>query len=477
MFSQPTSPSLKRRLSANFLACGTVILVALLLAAMLNPAAETFVFGPLAVSISLVGLIAMSIVLRRTAGPVCEIETQLHKLAGNTSGDVSLDPIPENDAISAAWNRMQGLVASRRSLEKLEIRVNESLGAASAGGSLQLLDSLPDGIAVTNRDGEIKRVNSSLRALLGIAADDDLAGRKLAQLLPQSPTVADGDNVAPDGNNQGSTAFEIHRGEELADGVLKTFRYTLFDGEKESSDQLWLIRDVTQQKLADEMRTQFLQTATHELRTPLMNICAYAETLELTEDLDVEQQKQFCNIINSEAMRLSRFVDELLDVNRMEAGAMSLALHETDVERLLLDVIEKVRPQMQQKQITFEANISPKLPKLNLDKDKISAALVNLLGNAAKYTPDAGSVKFTVDSVGQELEMQVEDTGYGISAEELPKVFDRFFRSEDDRVRDVPGSGLGLAFTSEVVRLHGGRIDVHSELNRGTNFTLVLPVR
>jgi two-component system phosphate regulon sensor histidine kinase PhoR len=238
-----------------------------------------------------------------------------------------------------------------------------------------------------------------------------------------------------------------------------------------------LIRDVTQQKLADEMRTQFLQTATHELRTPLMNICAYAETLELTDDLDVEQQKQFCNIINSEAMRLSRFVDELLDVNRMEAGAMSLALHETNIERLLQEVIEKVRPMMQQKKITFEANISPKLPKLSLDKDKIAAALVNLLGNAAKYTPNEGNVKFTVDTVGAELEMQVEDTGYGISEEELPKVFDRFFRSDDDRVREISGSGLGLAFTNEVVRLHGGRIDVHSELNRGTKFTLVLPVR
>lgn len=477
MFSHPTSPSLKRRLSANFLLCGTFILVALLLASMLSPAAETFVFGPMAVAISLVGLIAMSIVLRRTAGPVCEIDTQLRKLAETNRGDVALDPIPESDPISAAWNRMQGLVASRRSLEKLETRINESLSASDAGGSLHLLDSLPDGIAVTDRDGTIKRANSALRVLLGIDTEADLTGRKLAELLPQHSTNTDTEDAASSGNGQRASAYEIHRGEELADGVLKAFRYTLFDGERESSDQIWLIRDITQQKLADEMRTQFLQTATHELRTPLMNICAYAETLELTDDLDVEQQKQFCNIINSEAMRLSRFVDELLDVNRMEAGAMSLTLHETNVERLLQEVIEKVRPQMQQKKITFEANISPKLPKLNLDKDKIAAALVNLLGNAAKYTPNEGSVKFTVDTVGAELEMQVEDTGYGISEEELPKVFERFFRSDDDRVREVSGSGLGLAFTNEVVRLHGGRIDVHSELNRGTKFTLVLPVR
>jgi two-component system phosphate regulon sensor histidine kinase PhoR len=263
----------------------------------------------------------------------------------------------------------------------------------------------------------------------------------------------------------------------LSDGVLKVTRCALFGREHESKQHVWLVRDVTQQRLADEMRTQFLQTATHELRTPLMNICAYAETLELTDNLDVEQQKQFCNVINSEALRLSRFVDEMLDINRMEAGALALARHETDIERLLQDVIEKVTPQMKQKRIEFETKIPPKLPKLSIDKDKMAAALVNLLGNAAKYTPDEGRVKLTVEAGQSEMEFHVEDTGFGISAEELPRVFERFFRSDDQRVRDVSGSGLGLAFTSEVVRLHGGRIDVHSELNRGTKFNLILPIR
>jgi len=479
MFASQTQlhPSLKRRLSANFLLCGALVLVGLLLASTMGPFAEQLSFGPIAVAVSLAVLIVVSVVLRRTITPICEIDTQLRKMADETSGELKLLPVPEGGPVSVAWNRMQDLAGSRQTLEKLELRLNDALGSGNSHNSLQMLDSLPDGIAVTDRDENITLVNSAFRALVGISADEELSNRRLDEWLPQTANEGNADSEAQVGNANRPIAFEFHRGQELADGVLKVCRYVLFEGERESSKHIWLIRDVTQQKLADEMRNQFLQTATHELRTPLMNICAYAETLELTEDLDVEQQKQFCNIINTEAMRLSRFIDELLDVNRMQAGAMSLARHETDMERLVQDIIDKVRPQMKQKQIKFETKISPKLPKLNIDKDKMAAALVNLLGNAAKYTPEKGHVKLTVDTVEGEMKFCVEDTGIGIAEEDLSKVFDRFFRSDDERVREITGSGLGLTFTNEVVRLHSGRIDVHSELNRGTTFTLVLPIR
>lgn len=457
--------------------CGALVLVGLLLASTVGPFAEKMPFGPIAVAVSLAGLIAVSIVLSRTIAPICEIDSQLRRLADDSCGDVESCPVPEGGPVSAAWNRLQDRAASRQALEQLESRLNDALGANGSHNSLQMLDSLPDGIAVTDRDENITMANSAFRALLDIPADEELANRRLDELLPQNGNEEGAGSDSQAGNGNRPVAFELQRGKELADGVLKVSRFALFEGERESNKHIWLVRDVTQQKLADEMRNQFLQMATHELRTPLMNICAYAETLELTEDLDVEQQKQFCNIINTEAMRLSRFIDELLDVSRMEAGAMSLARHETDMERLVQGIIDKVRPQMQQKRIEFETNIAPKLPKLNIDKDKMAAALINLLGNAAKYTPEEGHVKLTVDSVEGEMKFRVEDTGIGIAEEELGNVFDRFFRSDDERVREITGSGLGLTFTNEVVRLHSGRIEVHSELNRGTTFTLVLPIR
>ncbi len=120
--------------------------------------------------------------------------------------------------------------------------------------------------------------------------------------------------------------------------------------------------------------------------------------------------------------------------------------------------------------------LPPKLSKLRVDKDKLAAALVNLLGNAIKYTPDGGSVTFRAVQKDGALQIEVEDTGFGIAAEELPKIYEKFFRSPDPRVREQTGTGLGLSLTQEVIRLHGGKLHVQSELNKGTRFTAVLPV-
>jgi signal transduction histidine kinase len=137
--------------------------------------------------------------------------------------------------------------------------------------------------------------------------------------------------------------------------------------------------------------------------------------------------------------------------------------------------VDKVRPQLDQKAIEFELQLPAKLPELLLDKDKISAAIVNLLGNAAKYTPHGGKVLLHVEPGRNEIRIHVEDTGYGIAPEEVGKVFNKFFRSDDQRVRDITGTGLGLSFAQEVLRLHGGRIALQSELNKGSRFTITLP--
>jgi two-component system phosphate regulon sensor histidine kinase PhoR len=236
------------------------------------------------------------------------------------------------------------------------------------------------------------------------------------------------------------------------------------------------LRDVTQQKLVDEMRNQFVFSATHELRTPLTNLKALAETLVLSDQISVEDQKQFCNMINSEATRLSRFVDELLNLSQMESGAMSIVRTETDMERLLAEVIENVQPEIDRKQIAFNARMPAKLPKLQIDKDKIIAAIVNLLGNAVKYTPEEGRVDFLVKIDESRMLIEVEDSGYGISAEDLPRIFDKFFRSDDERVRKETGTGLGLAFTREVIQIHGGHITATSELGKGSRFSVSLPI-
>lgn len=160
----------------------------------------------------------------------------------------------------------------------------------------------------------------------------------------------------------------------------------------------------------------------------------------------------------------------------MEAGGLSLVRSEVEVERLVGEITEHVAPQSQQKQLRFETKLPPKLPKVRADKDKLAAAIVNLLGNAIKYTPAGGWVKLQVEADAAHLRFVVEDSGIGIAADELPKLWQKFFRSRDSRVQELTGSGLGLAFTQEVARLHGGTLSVSSELNKGSQFTLSLPL-
>jgi two-component system phosphate regulon sensor histidine kinase PhoR len=273
-----------------------------------------------------------------------------------------------------------------------------------------------------------------------------------------------------------SVVAEIKRSSNGAQHVFRVARHPLQATDGRSSEgHVWSVRDISQQQLAEQARDQFLDMVSHELRTPLANLKAYAETLILTEQLDVAKQKDFCNIINAEATRLARLVDDLLSISSMEVGSLSLSREETDMERLLQEVVNKVRPQMDQKGTVFNTTFPEKWPKLHLDKDKMAATLVNLLGNAVKYTPGDGRVILKVSVTENDFRIEMEDTGVGISAEELPKVFDKFFRSSDPRVQKESGSGLGLAFAQEVVRMHSGTLTVQSQPGTGSKFTVTLP--
>lgn len=422
-------------------------------------------------------LIFGSVCLISASRTSAKIERQLQGVSANPLWkENQLQPLSEPNSVAAGWNRLLEQVFARRERTDLKEKLHQSVAGLQTQRLAHLLNGLPDGIALTDDDGRISFANQPFAVLTGRTDDGNaLRGKRIHEVLP--PEFGSSQTSPHEFHESRPVIKEIHLGAELADGVLRIGRYPLPPGDGTTSRQCaWLIRDITQQKLAEEMHEQFLQSATHELRTPLANIKAYAETLALNAITDLDQQKHFLNTINSEATRLARFVDELLNVSQMEAGSLSLYRQETDFERVLLEVADKVRPQMQQKQIQFEVQFPAKLPKLSLDKDKFMAALVNLLGNAAKYTPDGGRVAFKVTSSPQEVTISVEDTGIGIAADELPKIGTKFFRSADERVRDIPGSGLGLSFTSEIVRLHGAKLSVHSELNKGTRFSIAIPL-
>ena len=236
-----------------------------------------------------------------------------------------------------------------------------------------------------------------------------------------------------------------------------------------------MIQDITQQQVATEARDQFLMTATHELRTPLTNLQAYAEALHEEDELEIERQKEFCNVINSESIRLGRLVDQLLTVSQMEAGSMVSNRHELELLPMLEYAVEHIRAQADQKQMSLTTNLAAKLPLALGDRDKLQAALANLIGNAVKYTPAGGTVSLRCSADERWIRVEIEDNGPGIPEDEQDKVFEKFYRGTENH-SDQRGNGLGLAFAREIARLHGGDIDLQSTVGEGSVFTMRLPV-
>jgi two-component system phosphate regulon sensor histidine kinase PhoR len=429
-------------------------------------------------------MVAGAVLLNRLVRPVADIEQQLFQVATSPSVEsCELRAVPNVGAAAMGWNRVIQQRFGGGQAESLQQRIRQSLDQGREGRLDAVLNSVPDGVATTDAEGRLTYMNLPMAVILGLKdamqGGDGAATSELplmAEQLRLRWKLAETDPLLQSENSDRAVVTELAREEGGERRIARVARHPVCansGGKRET--HVWTMRDVTQQKLAEEMRDQFVDTATHELRTPLANIKAYAETLALADVIDVEQQKQFLNTINSEATRLARFVDDLLSVSSMELGSLSLNKQVTDLGRMLTEVLTKIRPQMEEKNLIFEVSLPEKMPEPEIDKDKIAGVLVNLLGNAVKYTPENGRVSFRVNITDQHLEMSVEDTGVGIAADELPKVFEKFFRSQDPRVQEQTGTGLGLALAQEVVRLHGGKLEVESEINKGSTFSVLLP--
>jgi signal transduction histidine kinase len=277
------------------------------------------------------------------------------------------------------------------------------------------------------------------------------------------------------GTGRRRCVFDIERKGEDRGGV---FRFTVRPVRREDGAAAMItVEDITQQKVAEEARNAFVAQATHELRTPLTNIRLYVESAIEDGDQDPALRSKALNVINGETRRLERIVGEMLSVSEIEAGSFKLKPAEVRLDTLFDELRHDYDEQAKAKRITLAFNLPPKLPNIRADRDKVMLALHNLVGNGLKYTNDGGTVTVNVDVDAKNLTVSVVDTGIGISAEDSPKIFERFYRAKDARVSKITGTGLGLTIAREVVRLHGGDISVESQLNKGSTFTMTLPVK
>lgn len=236
-----------------------------------------------------------------------------------------------------------------------------------------------------------------------------------------------------------------------------------------------VFRDVSQKREIDRMKSDFISSVSHELRTPLTSIKAYTETILYDRNMPEETQCEFLRIIDEESDRLTDLINGILDISRMESGNLEIIREPVDVLAVIDCAMSDMRALAQKKKIDLELNIPQQLPELVGDENKIQSMISNLVNNAIKFTPENGRVALSAKTQDRQLIIKVSDTGMGIPKDDLPKIFGRFYRVYRPG-KQIQGTGLGLAIVKEIVVRHDGRIEVESELDKGTTFTIWLPL-
>jgi signal transduction histidine kinase len=225
-------------------------------------------------------------------------------------------------------------------------------------------------------------------------------------------------------------------------------------------------------------KTQILSTATHELKTPLTSIVGYIDRILLRRDkvgpLN-ERQQHYLETVQKNAHRLKALVDDLLDVSRIEAGSLELTLLELDVRYEIIDAIQLMQNQIGEKEIHLALNISADLGQIKADRLRFCQVISNLLSNACKYSPVGAAITVTAREASGQVQIDVADTGMGISEEDQARIFTKFFRADNSSTREVSGTGLGLYITKHLIEAHGGNIWVESQLGKGTIFHFTWP--
>ncbi|MFH1282806.1 MAG: ATP-binding protein [bacterium] len=232
----------------------------------------------------------------------------------------------------------------------------------------------------------------------------------------------------------------------------------------------------TQLNELNKVKTNFISMVSHELRTPLTAIKGFVSTL-LREDIQIDKQTRdkYLRICDKESDRLGRLIDDLLNITSVESGKMELFYDKLDIEKLVHECVEHFAPKLNNKKIALDFEES--FPKVDADKDKIKRVVCNLLDNAIKYSPADGEITIAGRILEDEIEVSVEDRGMGISDAQLEKVFEKFYRIDDEINRKNPGTGLGLSISRAIIELHNGIIWSESEQNKGSRFVFTLPIK
>ena len=329
-----------------------------------------------------------------------------------------------------------------------------------------ILNYMTDGVIAFNLKGEVIHTNPASRQLLETdefnETFDDYARKygfdvKLKQLLYLGTLNSNEVKISAGGK------------------IIRVYFAVFTDESKKPGGIIAVLQDITEQQRLENMRREFVANVSHELRTPLTSIKSYAETLMDGVLEDRETSERFLKVINSEADRMTRLVKDLLQLTRLDNQQMHWNMEEVSFVDIVKGSVEKVALEAKNKQQQFECFVIGDIPLVKVDYDRMEQVVLNILSNAIKYTHEGGKISVYIGKIHNEVYVKVADTGIGIPEQDMPRIFERFYRVDKARSREMGGTGLGLAIAREIVEAHSGEISIKSEYGKGTEVTVKLP--
>ncbi|WP_099362679.1 ATP-binding protein [Fredinandcohnia onubensis] len=329
-----------------------------------------------------------------------------------------------------------------------------------------ILNSMADGVITLNRDGTILVTNPPAERFLQAWYYQQGMYQDVGQELP--PEVKD--------LFQRSVSFEKEQFIEISlQGRTWVILMSPLYNQTYIRGAVAVLRDMTEERRLDKLREDFIANVSHELRTPIAMLQGYSEAIMDDIASSEEERKEITKVIYDESLRMGRLVNELLDLARMQSGNITLNKEKVDFDTLINRVIRKFQGLAKDNQITLTATKVDEIGEIYIDSDRIEQVFTNLIDNAIRHTDVNGQVVVHVTGQETSIKVDIKDTGSGIPEEDLPFVFERFYKADKARTRGKSGTGLGLAIVKNIISAHNGNISVHSKLGEGTTFTFVIP--
>jgi two-component system phosphate regulon sensor histidine kinase PhoR len=337
-----------------------------------------------------------------------------------------------------------------------------------------ILRAMEDGVLVVDARSRITLMNPTFQKLfdlrdpaVGVSLVEAVRHATLDQLVAE--TLGTGEAMRSELSVTDSRTHSERHIEVSAVPIKKA--------DDEMSGAVVLFHDITELKQLDQIRRDFVANVSHELRTPLSILRGYIEVLFDEPETSREELARILSIMERHSKRLQRLVDDLLSLAQLESSQATLELSDVPVDELFNNLIRDWKEKLAAKNLKVIVDLPSEALTLCADGTRLEEVLYNLLDNAVKFSRENGQIHLRATSRGSDMVLSVADSGLGIGKEHLPRIFERFYRADKARSRELGGTGLGLAIVKHIAQLHGGRVEAESELGRGTTIRVVLPLR